>query len=180
SDAACACGLRGCLEARIAGPAIAQRWPDPDGRSTHALFSAAAAGDPAGRTLADAVTADIALLVHLVINLTGVGDVMLGGGVAQAHPGLLDGVRRHLDATRRRSPLAAAALDPARVRTAPADSAFGALGAVAIAHQALQQPPVPGAAGHDPLYPMTARVTDAAPPRHDASQAGAGVHQGER
>ncbi|WP_370324298.1 ROK family protein [Euzebya sp.] len=133
SEVPCACGLSGCLEARIAGPALARRWPAGDGRPAHALFAAAAAGDATAAALAEDVAEDVARLVHLVVNLTGIGDVVLGGGVAQAHGGLLDGVRRHLAVAAERSPLAADAIHPDRVVVAPADAALGAHGAAALA-----------------------------------------------
>ena len=48
SAALCRCGQRGCLEAVAAGPAIARAWPKGlEGTAATALFSAAAAGDPA-------------------------------------------------------------------------------------------------------------------------------------
>lgn len=126
----CECGATGCLEARIAGPALARRWPDGDATD---LFRAAVDGDPAARLLADAVADDLAHAIHWLVATTGIDAVLLGGGVGLAHPSLAGLVRDRLAAAVRASVVADHLLAPERVSALPSDHPTGALGAAALA-----------------------------------------------
>ncbi len=129
-DVRCACGGTGCLEARIAGPALARRWPHGD--ATH-LFTRAAAGDPDARVLAGEVADDVAHAVHWLAATTGIDAVWLGGGIGVAHPSLAELVRERLTDATRNSAVANHLLAPERLGVAPADHPTGALGAAALA-----------------------------------------------
>lgn len=52
----CACGLRGCLEAVVAGPALREMWPSADGKHAQDLYRAAAAGDATAAAAAHRLT----------------------------------------------------------------------------------------------------------------------------
>ncbi|MFV0127298.1 ROK family protein [Streptomyces sp. HMX112] len=100
----CPCGARGCVEGFASGPAIAAHalasgWTPPPGLApTAAAVDAAArdgderalaAYDRAGRALAAAIAATVAL-VELDV-------VVIGGGVAQAGETLFAPLLRHMD-----------------------------------------------------------------------------------
>lgn len=155
-DEPCVCGLRGCLETRLAGPALRRRWPTGDGRSAEGLFAAASDGDPRADVIAQAVVGDLAWLVHFLANLTGIGDVVIGGGIATAHADLLTRLRGRLAQRAEGSALSAAVLDPARVITAPPD--LGVRSAVALARTAIHTPP-PAASATGPR-PTTFGITE--------------------
>lgn len=126
----CECGATGCLEARLAGPALARRWPHGD--ATH-LLRAAVDGDVAAVRLAGELADDLAHAVHWLVATTGIDAVLLGGGVGIAHPSLAGLVRDRLAAATRTSAVAGHLLAPERVSALPSDHPTGALGAAALA-----------------------------------------------
>lgn len=130
----CHCGQRGCLEAVASGRAIAARWPRGE-RPAADLFAAAAAGDHEATTIRDDVCAHLAEAVVLLVLGTDPEFVVLGGGVAEVGPPLLDGVRAALDHRVRRSPLLASLDVGARLRLVPEGAPAGALGAAILARQ---------------------------------------------
>lgn len=125
----CACGLTGCLEASIAGPALARRWPHGDAIE---LLSAADE-DPAARTIVDNLARDVAHAIHWLAATTGIDRIVLSGGVGTAGPLLVDLVRERLNQAADRSGVAARLVAPGRVTALPADHPTGALGAAALA-----------------------------------------------
>jgi glucokinase len=128
----CACGQRGCLETLASGSAIAARWQAPplDPSSPAAsLFAAAASGDPRAVAIRDEVAGHIASAVRLLVLTCDVETVVLGGGVAEVGPDLLDAVRAALQRQAAASAFVAALDLPDRVALVPADSAVGAVGA---------------------------------------------------
>lgn len=143
----CECGQRGCLEALASGAAIAVRRPSSDGELTaaSALLAAAEAGDAEATALLDEVAGHLAGAVALLAQTVDPEVVVLGGGVAEAGPGLLDAVRRALRARAARSPVLAAIHLADRVALVPEGVHPGALGAAVLACRYLQGTgPAPG------------------------------------
>ncbi len=98
SGRTCRCGSRGCLEATVAGPALAARYVEA-GRpatSTPDLIAAAAAGDAIALDVLDGAGADLALAVHNLWRLIPLERLVLAGGVANAGDLLLGPLIRQL------------------------------------------------------------------------------------
>ncbi len=148
----CACGLDGCLETLVSGRAIATRWRHGEGAATADLLRAASAGDPVARELAAELTATLARVIQWLVMTYGADVVVVGGGVGRLGAPLLAGVHEQLARFAVRSAVAARALAPERVISAPADLPLGALGAAAAA------PSLIGRESHDPrrIPPMQA------------------------
>ena len=96
----CICGNRGCLEAIASGPAIAKTASDRLARdvTTKEVGELAQQGDPVALAVLheafDALGAGIVNLLHIFDPER----VILGGGVTQMGPGLLDHVRNYVTA----------------------------------------------------------------------------------
>jgi len=135
----CECGQRGCLEALASGAAIAARWPVGDGEvaATASLLAAAAAGDPAARAVLDEVAGNLAGAVALLAQTVDPEVIVLGGGVADAGPGLLDAVRTALHQRASMSPVLTAIDLADRVALVPDGVPAGALGAAVLARRHL-------------------------------------------
>jgi glucokinase len=131
----CSCGLRGCLEAVAAGPAISRRWPTGSGHPARELFRAAAAGDANAIATVAMVTGHIARAVHLVGSAYDPDLIVLGGGVGAVGEPLLSAVRSSIADLARRSPLVRYTLPPERVVAVPTGLSIGAIGAAAVARQ---------------------------------------------
>lgn len=138
----CECGQRGCLEAVASGTAIAARWPSPDGALTAAssLLTAAAAGDAAAQALLAEVAGNLAGAVALLAQTVDPEIVVLGGGVADAGPGLLTAVQQALRARAARSPVLAAIHLAERVALVPRGVPAGAVGAAVLARRQVMEP----------------------------------------
>jgi glucokinase len=131
----CECGQRGCLEAVASGTAIAARWPAPDGAVTaaSALLTAARQGDAGAAAVLDEVAGHLAGAVALLAQTVDPEVVVLGGGVADAGPGLLAAVQDALRRRASRSPVLAAIHLADRVALVPDGVPAGALGAAVVA-----------------------------------------------
>jgi glucokinase len=153
----CACGLRGCLEAFAAGPAIARRaaqlraGPRPVRRAaagparsraptTASVFQEAAAGEEAATTIVADVGRRIAWAVHLLVLAYDLERVVLGGGVSHAGEALLLPVREELDRLRAASPFARQLLATDVLEVMPPGSDTGAWGAVTVARDGTAGP----------------------------------------
>lgn len=133
----CRCGLRGCLEAVAAGPAIQKVWAGGQERPAEDLFRAAAAGDSDAIPVARAVSAHLARAVQWLALAYGADLVVLGGGVGAMGDPLLSAVRDRLAGWAARSPLARRVLPPERVVAMPTGFPTGAIGAAAVARNRL-------------------------------------------
>ena len=135
----CECGQRGCLEAVASGTAIAARWPAPDGALTAAstLLAAVEEGDPEAAAVLAEVAGHLAGAVALLAQTVDPEVVVLGGGVADAGPGLLAVVQGALRQRASRSPVLAAIHLADRVALVPEGVPAGALGAAVVAHRSL-------------------------------------------
>jgi predicted NBD/HSP70 family sugar kinase len=131
----CECGQTGCLETMASGAVIARRWRGPDGSPGDAagLLAAANAGDHRAIALRDEVLGHLAWAVALIAQTVDPELVVLGGGVAEAGPPLLDAMRAALRRRAAVSPMLASLDLAARVAIAPPDVSLGALGAARAA-----------------------------------------------
>ena len=135
---ACACGQRGCLEALVAGPAIARRWPSANGVSpATALTAAATAGDAAAVALLTAIAGEVAAAVTLLALTVDPDVVVIGGGVTEAGPALAEAVTAALRARAQGSALLADLDLAARLVLLAPERAAGAVGAALLARQAV-------------------------------------------
>ncbi|MEO8230570.1 MAG: ROK family protein [Chloroflexota bacterium] len=154
----CSCGERGCLEALVAGPAIARQAHEAvasgevTALSTVAeptavdVYQAVIGGDPVATRIADNVGRRLAWAIHLLVMTYDIERVVLGGGVSHAGAAFLEPIQRELDRIRRTSALAREQLAPGIVELLPAGADAGAWGAVTIA--ALGRAGAGAGAGH--------------------------------
>jgi glucokinase len=150
----CTCGLRGCLEAVAAGPAIARQAQDrqaqarreigssdgvPAAGTAEAVFEAAAAGDPIARSVVDEAAGHLARAVRALILGFGVSRVVIGGGVAGAGEHLLGPLLAAIEQERSESALVDAALSSTTIDLLPPAAKAGARGAAALVRDALAE-----------------------------------------
>jgi glucokinase len=132
---ACACGLRGCLEAVASGPSIARIA----GMASAAdVFDAAASGDATARAVVRTAAAHLARGIRGLVLAFGLDLVVVGGGVARAGSTLMDPLLETLARERDASFVVRALLGPGVVRPQPADEDAGAWGAVTVARAGLR------------------------------------------
>lgn len=89
----CACGAVGCLETVASAGAIGRRWARHTGArnaGAREVLAAAAAGDPAAHRIWDEALEALATVISQVTAVLGSEAVILGGGLSQAGPALLD------------------------------------------------------------------------------------------
>ena len=146
----CACGLRGCLETIVAGPAIGRQADEAlaAGRSTvllphsHAgdVFRAGSAGDAVAVEITNRVADHLARAIRSLVLTLGVNRVVIGGGVAAAGAALLEPIQSSIARERAASPLAQAAMGDVTVELLSPTQAPGARGAAAIARHRIDLP----------------------------------------
>ena len=131
----------------------------PTGRRPPAasLLAAAERGDPAAVAVLAEVAGHLAGAVALLAQTVDPELVVLGGGVADAGPGLLVAVQDALRARAARSPVLAAIQLADRVALVPEGVPAGALGAAVVARRHL--------AASDPATPATPRTRARPAPR---------------
>lgn len=124
----CVCGHTGCLEAVASAAAIARRYEARTGRPAGSgqVARLVAAGDPEAVAVWDDAIAGLVIALRWLAAVVAPEVIVIGGGLAQAGPVLLDPLQARLDAalTYQRRPR----LVPARLG---ADA--GALGAALLA-----------------------------------------------
>jgi glucokinase len=141
--AVCACGLRGCLETVVAGPAIGRQADEAiaAGRSTVLVapstaadvFRASVAGDEVAAEITDRVADHLAWAIRSLALTLGVKRVVIGGGVAAAGPVLLASIESRIAGECEVSPLVEAALGDATVQLLSPAEEPAARGAASIA-----------------------------------------------
>ncbi len=145
----CGCGRRGCLEAYASGPAIAKRasaalvrgageidsllFCSSSSRLTaRQICEAARAGDDLAQGVLNEAAAMLAVALTNVIHLLNPDRIVIGGGVANAGPLLLDPLRAGVE----RMALASAARH-CRIVPAALAGAAGMAGAAAVFRQTM-------------------------------------------
>ncbi|WP_120006931.1 ROK family protein [Teichococcus vastitatis] len=78
----CWCGLSGCLETLLCGPALAADWKGEGQRDAAGIEAAAAAGDPAAEAALERYTSRLARALAATTNLLDPDAVVLGGGLS--------------------------------------------------------------------------------------------------
>jgi glucokinase len=141
----CACGLRGCLEAVAAGPAIRRQAEEQiaNGRPTTLpahpspgeVFRASSAGDEMAAEITTRVADHLARAIRSLALTAGVKRVVIGGGVAAAGAALLEPIQASIANERAASALVEAAFSGSTVELLPPDTKAGARGAAAMARQ---------------------------------------------
>jgi len=127
----CECGLRGCLETVASGPAIGRRWPVDGGAPAEALLTAATGGDASAVEALEPIADHLAMAVYLLAITYDVDLIVVGGGVAEVGPMLLDAIRDGIDRLQAQSGFVRSLDLGARVVLKPA-APIGAIGAAAL------------------------------------------------
>ena len=78
----CWCGLHGCLESFLCGPALAADWKGQGQRDASGIVAAAAAGDEAARGALDRHADRLARALAAITNLIDPDAIVLGGGLS--------------------------------------------------------------------------------------------------
>jgi glucokinase len=153
----CQCGARGCLEALVAGPAIARMGEEAAAASdgtllrryrpmtAEAVYRAARSGDPAAREITRKVSRYLALALHQLIVAYDMECVVFGGGVSRDGDAFLQPILEELARLREGSTLTSEMLQPDMIRLVPPGYEAGTWGAVLLAAGALSQSPLVGA-----------------------------------
>jgi glucokinase len=133
----CHCGQRGCLEMPASGPALLRRWPAGEGAPSvaAALLDAAAAGDRDAIEVRDSVAGYLADAVVRLALTVDPDLIVLGGGVADAGPALLEAIVDALAERAAAAPVLASMGLVERVTLVPGGVPVGALGAAPAARQ---------------------------------------------
>ena len=129
---ACPCGQRGCLELYASGSALARMWPTDDPQPVRALFDAADSGDDTAAKVRRSFMASVASAVRILVLTMDVDLVVIGGGISNLGPRLLDALREALDAQASTSRFLASQDLPPRVRLVPPGVPVAAVGAAFI------------------------------------------------
>ncbi|MCB8977491.1 MAG: ROK family protein [Ardenticatenaceae bacterium] len=142
--ALCNCGLRGCLETIVAGPAIVRQMlaAEPDMQIQHAgdVYETAVRGNPNAQKVVQRVSQHLSQTIQWLIMTYDVEKIVLGGGVTQSGDAFLAPILQELACLRQQSPLAAALLPDEKVHLIPSNFNPGVWGAVNLAKQTLLEP----------------------------------------
>lgn len=151
----CKCGARGCLEALVAGPGLAERavrlWEaNDDGRSSadapvHSavqasvagedVFAAAKEGDSRATLLLSRAGEDLAFAMQFLLLAYDPQMIVLGGGVMESSDMVLPAMMRALERQAQESWIFASIFDPQRIKPSQIQADIGILGAAALARQ---------------------------------------------
>jgi glucokinase len=139
----CNCGLHGCLETIVAGPAIIRQMnatdPQANIQSAGDVYEAAAQGNPAAQRVVQRVSQHLSQAIQWLIMTYDVEKVMLGGGVTRSGEAFLAPILRELAALRQQSALAAELLHDEKLHLIPSDYNPGVWGAVHLAGQIVSE-----------------------------------------
>lgn len=126
----CACGQRGCLEVYASGRALDRLWPGAQsGHSGEELFAAADSGAPKAVEARDQWIRALAHAVTMTALSVDPAAIVLGGGVSELGPQLLEYLRAELTARASHSPFLEHANVAGRISLVPPGAEIAALGA---------------------------------------------------
>ena len=137
----CNCGLRGCLETIVSGPAIMRQLiaaePQTERHIQHAgdVYRLAATGHAAAQKIVQHVSLHLSRAIQWLLMTYDVEKVMIGGGVSRSGQLLLAPVLHEIARLRRQSSLAAELLLDEKLHLIPPDFNPGVWGAVHLARQ---------------------------------------------
>ena len=143
------CGMPGCLEAFIGGPAIASQGEEAIQAGANTLlkeyqpltarrvYQVAQEGDKVAQTIVQQVGRYLALALQQLVMFYDVEHIVLGGGVTQAGPMFLEAILEEWAHLRHLAPLAHEMLKPDMLSLANPSHNMVALGAVALVSQGL-------------------------------------------
>ena len=138
----CNCGLRGCLETIVAGPAIVRQMlaAEPEAAIQHAgdVYEAAVQGNPNAKKVVQRVSQHLSQAIQWLIVTYDVEKIVLGGGVTRSGDAFLAPILHELARLRQQSTLAAELLLDEKLRLIPPDYNPGVWGAVHLANQTLE------------------------------------------
>ncbi len=133
----CPCGQRGCLELYASGSAIDAAWVSRTGRPAAAeVFAAASEGDAGAIGIRDRFTDAVAAAVRMLVLTCDVEHVVLGGGVAEVGPPLLEAVTRQVRRQADGSPFLHSLAIADRLQVVPSGTPVAPIGAALIARGA--------------------------------------------
>lgn len=137
----CNCGMYGCLETIVAGPAIVRRMIATAPRLTTAInnagdvYTAAEQGNLAAQAVVQRVSQHLSRAIQWLVMTYDVEKIVIGGGVTRSGNAFLAPVLRELDILRQQSSLAAELLPDEKLHLIPPDYNPGVWGAVHLANQ---------------------------------------------
>lgn len=144
STVPCQCGLLGCLETFVAGPALARQAKEAvlanklTSLSTESVLDAAAVfkhaetGDAVSQEIVNEMCSYLARATHTLMMSFDLQKIMIGGGLSRAGNALLLPILEKWAHMSSRSPMAAEMLQPSVLEICPKEFKAGAWGAVAI------------------------------------------------
>lgn len=139
----CNCGLIGCLETIVAGPAIIRQLnataPQTNVQSAGDVYGAAAQGSLAAQQVVQRVSQHLSRAIQWLIMTYDVEKVVLGGGVTRSGDAFLAPILRELAALRQQSTLASELLPNEKLHLIPSDYNPGVWGAVHLASQTVSE-----------------------------------------
>lgn len=135
----CNCGLHGCLETVVAGPAIIRQMnaaaPQSKVKIQRAgdVYRASVQGNPAAQTVVQLVSQHLSRAIQWLIMTYDVEKIVLGGGVTRSGEAFLAPILRELARLRQQSTLAAEMLLEEKLLLIQPDYNPGVWGAVRLA-----------------------------------------------
>jgi glucokinase len=135
----CNCGLHGCLETIVAGPAIVRQMmladPQTEIQNAGNVYREAAQGNPAARKVIQRVSQHLSQAIQWLFMTYDVEKIVIGGGVSRSGDAFLAPILHELAHLRQQSTLAAELLLDKKLHLIPPDHNPGVWGAVHLAHQ---------------------------------------------
>ncbi len=139
----CACGLNGCLETMVSGPALARfgqkiagSLPGVQGPVTaEMVLQAAAAGFTPAVEIVRTASRCMAWAIHGLVMAYDVERVFLGGGVTRSGEAFFNPIMKEVENLRAVSPLAAEMMTPGLIQRLPEGFSAGLWGAIAVAER---------------------------------------------
>lgn len=137
----CACGLRGCLETIVAGPAIARQWltlrsdleVDDAGVTAVSVYNAAQQGDKTAQIVIEQVSYYMARAIQWLVMAYDVDKIVLGGGVSRSGADFLNPILNAMAKMSAGSTLAKTMLAADKIMLLPSNYNAATWGAILLA-----------------------------------------------